>query len=61
MQRLKKELWGDKLLADAEKLLENPQIKILLSQIVEEERSKKKEARRKNGWELKPQPIINTL
>ncbi|NET27896.1 tetratricopeptide repeat protein [Okeania sp. SIO1I7] len=40
LQRLKKELWGDKLLADAEKLLENPQIKTLLSQTVEEERSK---------------------
>ena len=32
LQRLKEELWGDKLLADAAKLLENPQIKILLSE-----------------------------
>ncbi|MGD1714053.1 hypothetical protein [Dapis sp. BLCC M172] len=32
MQLLKKELWGDKLLADAAKLLENTQIKALLSQ-----------------------------
>ena len=32
LQRLKKELWGEKLLADAGKLLENPQIKALLSQ-----------------------------
>ncbi|MBS9769733.1 MAG: tetratricopeptide repeat protein, partial [Trichodesmium erythraeum GBRTRLIN201] len=31
-KRLKKELWGDKLIADAAKLLENPQIKALLSQ-----------------------------
>ena len=30
LQRLKKELWGEKLLADAAKLLENPQIKTLL-------------------------------
>ena len=40
LQRLKKERWGNKLLADTEKLLENPQIKILLSQTVEEEKSK---------------------
>ncbi len=32
LQRLKKENWGEKLLADAAKLLENPQIKALLSQ-----------------------------
>ncbi len=32
LQRLKKELWGEKLLADTAKLLENPQIKTLLSQ-----------------------------
>lgn len=32
LQRLKKELWGDKLRTDAEKLLENPQIKTLLPQ-----------------------------
>ena len=32
LQRLKKELWTDKLLADAAKLLENPQIKSLLSE-----------------------------
>ncbi|GGA48769.1 hypothetical protein [Okeania sp. KiyG1] len=32
LQRLKKELWGDKLLEDAAKLLENPQIKVLLSE-----------------------------
>ncbi|MDE5090994.1 MAG: tetratricopeptide repeat protein, partial [Trichodesmium sp. St18_bin3_1_1] len=31
-KRLKKENWGDKLIADAAKLLENPQIKALLSQ-----------------------------
>ena len=32
LQRLKEELWGEKLLADATKLLENLQIKALLSQ-----------------------------